>query len=221
MPYCGAMTNWDDTYRDAPVWVKEPAGPLVAEVETFADEQLAAAGDGARPVALDIGAGEGRNARYLAERGYRVIAVEQSSVAIERGKQAAAGQAWGERITWIASRVENYAPPRRVELIALSYLQLPSEELGAILQRAMGWLAPGGRLVLIGHDISNLAGGVGGPKNPDVLHRLEELLPYVAEGTIVRAEVIERYESESAAGDADGEQAALDTVLHVIRPDQP
>ncbi|OKL54736.1 hypothetical protein BSZ39_02285 [Bowdeniella nasicola] len=210
------MSDWDEKYRDAQVWVGDAATPLVSAVETFASDQVAARSPEA-PVAIDIGAGEGRHARYLASLGYHVIAIEQSGVAIERAKNICEDQ----DIEWVHSTVEDYEPQSAADLIVLGYIQLPTNELGLILARAASWLAPGGHLVLVGHDISNLTEGVGGPQNPDVLHHLPNLLPYVADTSVVQAKVVERFQSETASGDATQERPALDTLLHVYRTDRP
>ena len=66
--------------------------------------------------------------------------------------------------------------------------------------------APGGSVLVVAHDLSNLTDGVGGPQNPDVLWRVEDA---VAPGlTTVRAEVAVR---PTAAGNA------LDTVVRLVR----
>jgi len=71
------IEEWDQRYRAGEQVLERPA-PLVVE---FAS--------GLAPgTALDLASGPGRNALYLAERGWRVTAVDGSSTAIEllRGK---------------------------------------------------------------------------------------------------------------------------------------
>ena len=64
-------------------------------------------------IALDLGAGDGRNAIWLAGRGWRVNAVDFSAVAVDRGQALAI--AAGVEIDWRARNL-----PRRVELLAAS-----------------------------------------------------------------------------------------------------
>ena len=57
--------RWDRRYADHRIWSGSPNGALVAEL------------DGAPPgAALDVGAGEGGDALWLAERGWAVTASE-------------------------------------------------------------------------------------------------------------------------------------------------
>jgi len=73
--------------------------------------------------------------------------------------------------------------------------------------RAARAAAPGGRLLLVGHDLRNLVDGTGGPQDPSLLCQPAEL---PADGwEVVR--------SETAARPV-GELIAWDTVVHLRRP---
>ena len=54
--------------------------------------------------ALDLGCGEGGDAVWLAEQGWRVTALDVSPTAVARGAEGAAGRGVGDRITWVAAR---------------------------------------------------------------------------------------------------------------------
>jgi methylase of polypeptide subunit release factors len=56
--------------------------------------------------ALDFASGTGRNALYLAEKGYDVTAVEISPLAIKLAEQAAEGK--GVQIKWIVADLDDY-----------------------------------------------------------------------------------------------------------------
>jgi len=80
---------WDARYREgATGW---DHGIVVPEVEAFAAGRP---GDGAW--ALDIGCGTGTHGRELARRGYRVVAIDLSHVAVRR----ALSFAQAENLTW-------------------------------------------------------------------------------------------------------------------------
>lgn len=55
--------------------------------------------------ALDLGAGEGRTALWLAAKGWTVTAVDFSDVAIERGQQRAAVAGVATAIDWVCQNL--------------------------------------------------------------------------------------------------------------------
>jgi len=116
--------------------------------------------------ALDLGTGEGRHAVWLAALGWQVTAVDFSAVGIERARQGAAEV--GVEVDWVVADVRGWEPEDGVtfDLVLVSYLMLGDD----VLARARDWLAPGGALVIVGHALRNLAGGVGGPRDERLLH---------------------------------------------------
>ena len=80
MPSAAASEEfWDARYRSAPaIWSGNPNPHLVAD-----------AGDLTPGRALDIGAGEGADAIWLAQRGWTVTAVDISGVALQRARAEA------------------------------------------------------------------------------------------------------------------------------------
>jgi SAM-dependent methyltransferase len=124
--------------------------------------------------ALDLAAGEGRNALWLAERGWTVTAVDFSGVALDRARRLAA-QRLGEnadRLTTVLADVVSWTPePYGSDLVLVVYLHLPPQQRLAVLESAARAVAPGGTLLVVGHDLANLTDGVGGPQDPTVLCR--------------------------------------------------
>ncbi len=130
--------------------------------------------------ALDLGAGEGRHAVWLASLGWQVTAVDFSPVGIERGRRGA--QELGVEVDWVVADVRTWEPPAGVafDLILMAYLHLE----GDVLARACDWVAPGGALVVIGHALRNLTEGVGGPQDARLLHTEAEYRT-ASEGLVV------------------------------------
>jgi SAM-dependent methyltransferase len=186
-------TDWDERYAASRQW---SAGPN-ALVESLLDGLPP--GD-----AVDLGAGEGRHALWLAARGWRVAAVDFSAVGLGRGRaQADAAQATS--VTWVTADVLTWtAPEASLDLVLVAYLHLPEPETTALLRRAVGWLRPGGRLLVLGHDVDNVAHGVGGPQATAILHSVERLAP-VAE--LLEVDRLEQVRREAPEG------VALDTLL--------
>ena len=103
--------------------------------------------------ALELGSGAGRNAVWLAERGWQVTAVDFSPAAVERGKRLA-DQA-GVTVEFEVADVASYPSKDQFDLITSFYIQLPSPERTRMLANATDALAPGGTLLFVSHDESS------------------------------------------------------------------
>ena len=99
--------------------------------------------------ALEVGCAEGHFTARLAARAARVIALDISSVALERArKRAPAAFIEADLMTWDPGM---FAPFDAIVLgDVLYYLDRPgvSEEFAALFPRVASWLKPGGRLLL-------------------------------------------------------------------------
>lgn len=173
--------DWNDRYASTDlVW---SAGP-----NRFVEEQLAGLPAGR---ALDLGAGEGRNSIWLAQRSWDVTAVDFADVAIQKGSALAEGA--GISATWIVEDLVDFQPKQAwFDLVLLAYIHLSSPEFNRVLSMACGALAPQGTLLVIGHDSANIEHGVGGPQDPDVLYTAADIvdqlqgMEVVYAGTILR-----------------------------------
>jgi trans-aconitate methyltransferase len=161
--------------------------------------------------AIDLAAGECRNALWLAAQGWQVTAVDFSPVALRRGVERAA--AAGLDLEPVEADVLTWEPGAPVDLVVVAYLQLPPEQRERVLRRLPGWLAPGGTVVVVAHDRSNVAHGHGGPPSEDVCYDVAETAAALAPLEIGSAEVVRR----TVATD-DGDRIALDTLVVARRP---
>jgi SAM-dependent methyltransferase len=187
--------EWNERYAAAQQWSSEP-NALVAEL-------LADLPPGR---AVDLAAGEGRHALWLAARGWQVTAVDFSDVGLARGRR----QFGAEKVTWVTADVLTWAPPvADLDLVLVAYLHVGEPATTALLTRAVGWLRPGGRLLVLGHDVENLTAGVGGPQEAAILHSVDRLAPVAGLLDVDRLEQLGR---ETPAG------TALDTLLWARRP---
>lgn len=197
----GRRAAWDERYAQTElVW---SAGP-----NRFLEEEVA---DLAPGRALDLGAGEGRNAIWLAEQGWNVTAVDFSEVAIDKGRTIA--EVKGVSLTWEVDDLLDYEPPRSAfDLVILMYIHLPAAEMSQILAHAERGLAPGGTLLVIGHDADNIAHGVGGPQDPSILYGSDDVVRQIKELEIVRATQVLRPVTTD-----EGEQNAIDVLVRGTR----
>ena len=135
---------------------------------------MAEVADLAPGAALDLACGAGRNAVWLAERGWRVTGVDFSDVALGMARDLAVSR--GLDIEWIDADVVTWVPPTRAyDLVCALYVQLPAAERRAVLLHAVDALRPGGTLLVVGHDLLNLTEGCGGPSQADVLYTPDDI----------------------------------------------
>ena len=161
--------------------------------------------------ALDLACGAGRNAVWLAERGWRVTAVDFSDVALDIGRALA--EARGVTVEWIEADVLAWTPPARAfDLVCVLYLQLPADQRRGVFQRAAAAVARGGTMLVVGHDALNLTEGWGGPTEPEVLLTPEGVSAEIAPLRIERAARVRR-----AVEDGGAARAAIDTLVRARR----
>ncbi|MCG6497931.1 bifunctional 2-polyprenyl-6-hydroxyphenol methylase/3-demethylubiquinol 3-O-methyltransferase UbiG [Kitasatospora sp. A2-31] len=198
--------DWDERYAASEsVWGAEPNRWVVRELTSLAPGR-----------ALDVAAGEGRNSIWLARRGWHVTGLDFSAVALERAERLTADlpDEVADRLTWRHGDArELEVPSEGYDLVLVAYLQLPAEDRRAALVRAAAALAPGGTLLVIAHDSTNLTEGVGGPQDPGVLYTPDDVLADLDGAGLhtVRAERVRRpvdaeggHRSAAVAGDAGG-----------------
>jgi SAM-dependent methyltransferase len=196
---------WDRRYSGQElVWTSEPNRVLVEEV------------DGLTPGrALDLACGEGRNAIWLAERGWQVTGVDFSRAGLEKAGQLQEKR--GVKAEWIAADLLDYRPePEAFGLVIVFYLQVPAEHRTPILKTAAGAVAPGGTFLLVGHDSTNIADGYGGPQFPPVLYTARDIAGDLDQ-TGLRIERAERVERRVQT--PEGERIALDALVRASRPE--
>ena len=125
--------------------------------------------------ALDIGAGEGRNALFLAFRGLDVLAVDQSEVGMHKAQCLA--QERGLTLRAQAVDLQDFdAEHDSFDVISSIFVHLPATLRAAVHKRVGAWLKPGGVFLLEAYAPNQIARGTGGPKDPSLLASLEVIL---------------------------------------------
>lgn len=196
--------QWDERYSgEELVWTSTPNQFLVSEVADLP------AGS-----AVDLACGEGRNAVWLAERGWKVTGVDFSSVGLAKAQRLAESRQVDVR--WVESAVDEWrAPSEGFDLVVVFYLQLPHPQRSAALTAAAASVAPGGMLLVVAHDHDNLTRGFGGPQDDAVLYSVGDVAEEAKlNGLIVeRAEQIIRHVVTES-----GNREAIDTLVRAVRP---
>ncbi len=118
-------SQWNERYATAEyVWKADPNDFLVAETDGLAPGR-----------ALDLACGEGRNAVWLAEQGWTATGVDFSDAGLDKGRRLAADR--GVEATWVCADATAWDPPADgYDLVAVFYLQLPSDDVLADLAAA-------------------------------------------------------------------------------------
>ena len=207
-------SGWNERYAASTVWSGEPNAALVEMVSGLRGSPDRPAGS-PLPTALDIGCGEGADARWLAAHGWDVTGVDWSDVALERARSAiqeaglVATFAQGDATD--ADFLAGLSPTGTFDLITLAFIHPEPEERHAAYGHLPGLVAPGGHLLVIAHDPTHGLRGFGGPPpsrlmSPDVILRA---LSLPADFEVLMADVPPREEG--------GEVVALDSVVLVHR----
>ncbi len=118
--------------------------------------------------ALDIATGKGRNAIFLAEQGFDVVAIDVSPVALDEARKRAAGKSLS--ISWQRADLEQIELPKATYDVVVNFNYLQR----SLIPRIKAALKASGHVIfetyLIGQEM------IGHPKNPAYLLRHNELL---------------------------------------------
>ncbi len=196
---------WDERYRTTDsLWGIEP--------NRFVREQCERLRVGE---ALDLACGEGRNALWLAQLGWRVTGVDFSAVAIERARAMTAVQPDLRqlRLNWRVDDVTGFIPkPASLDLVLATYVHIPAPDRNTMLSRGATALRPDGHLLVVAHDKRNLTEGVSGPQDVELLYDPEEIRQLLADDCRLVVEISRTVERPTDGG------TALDTLVRARKP---
>jgi SAM-dependent methyltransferase len=195
-------SDWDERYAQADlVWGAPPNAVVVEQATTLHPGR-----------ALDLACGEGRNAIWLATRGWAVTAVDFSQVAIDKGRTVASRspRSVRERIQWVHHDVLTVQLDPGFDLILCVYLHLPAAERRAVLDFAIEKLSEAGVLIVLGHDSANIREGVGGPQDPTILYTPDDIVGEI--GDDLQILVAEKRHRNTETG------TAIDALVVAAKP---
>jgi SAM-dependent methyltransferase len=136
--------EWDARYREREaMWSGRPNGRLVAEVAELAPGK-----------ALDVGCGEGADAIWLARRGWTVVAIDISDVAVVRARSVA--DLADVTVEWICGdALQTPLPSRTFDLVSMQYPALPKAAGETPVRALLDTVRPGGLLLAVYHDLDD------------------------------------------------------------------
>jgi len=197
-------TEWDARYAGKElVWGAEPNRFVAAELTHVTPGR-----------ALDIACGEGRNAIWLATRGWSAVGVDFSATAIDRARQLAEQAGVADSTDFVVGDVvAGPLPPGSFDAVVMAYLHVPADARTRATRLAAEHVAPGGALIVVGHDTTNLTEGAGGPQDAAVLFTPDDVVADLPVGfTVEKAERVRRPVETS-----DGVRTAVDALVVATR----
>ncbi|WP_434993434.1 class I SAM-dependent methyltransferase [Arthrobacter sp. Ld5] len=172
---------WDDRYRQhaARIWSGNPNAQLVAAAEGLAPGR-----------ALDVGCGEGADAVWLASRGWTVLGVDVSEVALTRARAhaGALGDTITDHIEWRhADLLDSPELPGDQDLVSVQFMHLPDPDRARIFRQLAALVGLGGTLLIVGHDPSDRHTGVGRPPHAEVFYTPQQIAALLDDSWDIRA----------------------------------
>lgn len=204
----GDRTDWEQRYAGDKVWSANPNGTLVAEVEGLTPGR-----------ALDVGAGEGADAIWLAERGWTVTATDISANALARVAAEAERRGVAVELRHGDANDPDAFEAGAHDLVSLQYGSFRRRSDGRGLHNLLGAVAPGGVLLVVSHDLAPAHHG-------DDATRMFDPLAYVGVDEIaaaLRADpdwTIEVHETRPRPAGAASTHHVDDVVLRARRADR-
>ena len=140
----GERADWDHRYDGGDrIWSSNPNGTLVAEAGALAPGR-----------ALDVGAGEGADALWLAEQGWEVTASDISGNALARVDAEAGRRGLRVRCVRVDANDPGALGAGTYDLVSMQYGSFHRTPDGRGVRNLLGAVAPGGTLLVVGHDLA-------------------------------------------------------------------
>ncbi len=149
------------------------------EPNAFVREQMHLLPPGAE--IIELGAGEGRNAVFLACQGFHVTAVDYAEAGLEKTRRLAEAQ--GVKVKTLQTDVTTFQPERTWDAVVATFLHLPPEQRPSLYRLMQGILRPGGYVIAEWFRPEQRTEGYtsGGPPVPEMMVTEEELRQYFPE----------------------------------------
>ena len=196
--------DWDERYAASElVWSRGPNQLVAAECADLPPGR-----------AVDLACGEGRNAIWLASRGWHVTAVDFSQVAIDKGRALADAV----EVDWVCGDATEWRGDG-LDLAVVAYFQVPAAQRQQAVRNVVSSLRPGGTLLWVAHDSTNLTEGTGGPQDPAVLMTAEDVVADLdgIDVELARAERVARVVSADDGHGSEVTRTAWDCFVRLAR----
>ena len=203
------QADWDRRYGGDQMWSGNPNGTLVAEASSLTPGR-----------ALDVGAGEGGDALWLAERGWNVTASDISGRALDRVRSAAGQRGLRVDCQQVDANALDAFPALAFDLVSAQYASIPRTGDDRAVRNILEAVGPGGTLLIVSHDLEHGHGAEHGhghdrPFDPDAYVRVDDFAAALADSGDWEIEVHEK--RPRPPGAASAAQHSHDIVLRARR----
>lgn len=193
--------DWDERYSiDEYLFGKEPAQALLRN-----EEHLVSGG-----TTLVIADGEGRNSVYLAKKGFKVTATDNSIVANQKAKSLAVIEN-----VQVDYRLEdffdiNWSEKNYDNVIGICFQFVPHHLIDNVLMDLRSATKKGGTLLIHGYTPTQLKYGTGGPKDKSLMYTKDTFTNLFHESEIFKLEEYEAIINEGVGHS--GRSAMIDFI---------
>ena len=193
--------DWNERYSiDDYLFGKEPAQALLRN-----EEHLVSNG-----TTLVIADGEGRNSVYLAKKGFKVTATDNSIVANQKAKSLAAS----ENVE-VDYKLEDFFDIKWTEksydnVVGICFQFVPQNLIDTVLMGLRSATKKGGTLLIHGYTPKQLIYGTGGPKDKSLMYTKDTFTNLFHESEIFKLEEYEAIINEGTGHS--GRSAMIDFI---------
>ena len=155
---------WDERYRESGyAYGTEPNDFLVSVADKITGQHI-----------LSLAEGEGRNATWLAKRGFKVTAVDSSAAGLQKTRRLAAMN--GLEVTTVEGDLAEYSIESNYwDAVVSIFAHLPTPVRQRLHQSVVSGLKPGGVLILEAYTPAQLNQKSGGPPTAELMMTLDAL----------------------------------------------
>ena len=201
--------DWDHRYQGDQMWSGNPNGTLVNEVKHLAAGR-----------ALDVGAGEGGDALWLAAQGWSVTASDISQRALDRVDAEATRRGLSVDCHHADANALDAFENAAFDLVSAQYASIPRTPDGRGVHNLLNTVAPGGTLLVVSHDLAPMRMPIdtlthSRPFDPDAYVRVDDVVAALADSPAWEIEVHET--RPRPAGAVTAAQHVDDVVLRARR----
>ena len=204
-----SQPDWENRYSGDQIWSGNPNGSLVREASRLTPGR-----------ALDVGAGEGGDAIWLAEHNWEVTATDISRFAIDRIAAVARERDLNVDVLQADANALDPYGAATFELVTAHYLAIPCTPDNRALHNILRAVAPGGTLLIVGHDRKPMRAAIDTHEqsqlfDPDAYIGIEHFVHAITDFTDWR--IVSHDTSPRPAGSATAAHHVDDIVLRAYR----
>jgi thioredoxin reductase/SAM-dependent methyltransferase len=202
-------SDWDHRYGCGQMWSGNPNGTLVDEVTGLPPAR-----------ALDVGAGEGGDALWLAQQGWTVTASDISRRALDHVEAQAFRLGVDVECHHADANSLDPFETAAFDLVSAQYASIPRTPDGRAVRNLLGAVAPGGTLLVVSHDLEPMRRQIdtmaeSRPFDPDAYLRVEDIAAALTDPSVWDIEVHEK--RPRPPGSASASHHVDDVVLRARR----